>query len=609
MQNPGDPLRGSGNPVSRRALTLLTSVGQIGFQIAQELWRVVQRPKPRYGAQILKPYVNLNTFRLKLLQISIPISLAAFCLVYGFFFAITAPYLILPLAVPVVLMALLSIWALPDSHRVPTKTIEWLFSGAIISLIIWPNYLALVLPGLPWVTAARIFGTPMAILFLVALSSSRVFRGEISTVLKAIPNFWIWLTIFVVIQIAGVAFGKSPSSAVSKWIIQLQNWIGILTISAWVCRTPGRPSRYILFMFLLSAPMFFVELVEYSGKHLIWEGYIPSFLKIADPNVASVVYASNTRGATGQYRAKAVFTTTLGLAEYMSLMTPFAIHLAVHNYKLIVRIIGFLAVPLLFYAIRLTDARLGVVGFLISVIVYVFIWGMLRFRRNRRDILAATIVYAYPALFIAVALSITVVKPVHNLVMGGGAQAASNLARKHQFEMGLPSILTNPIGHGAGGAGAAMGYAEGDFIAIDNYYLAIGLNYGVIGLVTFLGVFLMTIVWSARTVLTLNETSQDRELALLIPIAACLSAFLIIKLFYAQEDLHPILYMLVGMAIALIYRAKQQVLARQAELADAIQEERTRVTALKDEGDDGNDTQFRVWPQHPQIRPRLSAKP
>ena len=61
----------------------------------------------------------------------------------------------------------------------------------------------------------------------------------------------------------------------------------------------------------------------------------------------------------------------------------------------------------------------------------------------------------------SVELGVTTVDPIHDLVFGGGAQAASNAARTHQLVMGIPQILSNPFGHSGGGAGKAMGYADG----------------------------------------------------------------------------------------------------------------------------------------------------
>jgi hypothetical protein len=215
---------------------------------------------------------------------------------------------------------------------------------------------------------------------------------------------------------------------------------------------------------------------------------------------------------------------------------------------------GVLFLPVVFYCVRLTDARLGVVGFLVSIMLYFLFWGLLRLRRNGRDLLAATIVYAYPALFAAAAAAVTFIRPVHTVVFGGGAQAASDQARRTQLFMGMPKVVENPIGFGAGGSGGAMGYAPGDFITIDNYYLSVALDYGVIGLVVFPGIFLIVIAWAVRMMLHTAD-SKDRELGLLTPLAVALSAFLVIKIVFSQQDNHPLIFMMLGILVALSYRA------------------------------------------------------
>ena len=49
---------------------------------------------------------------------------------------------------------------------------------------------------------------------------------------------------------------------------------------------------------------------------------------------------------------------------------------------------------------------------------------------------------------------------------------------------------------------------------------------------------------------------EDRESGLLIPLATCLCAFLVIRGVFAQPDIHPMIFMMVGMVIALAARAK-----------------------------------------------------
>jgi O-antigen ligase len=325
-------------------------------------------------------------------------------------------------------------------------------------------------------------------------------------------------------------------------------------IGAWVGRKPGRTQRYVILIMLLAIPIAALDIVEGREQKVLWAGHVPSFLKVDDP-VAALILSAAIRGATGLYRVKTTFSTPLGLAEYLALLTPFALHMMFGQYRLLTRVTGLLLLPLIFYCIRLTDARLGIVGFLVSIMLYVLFWGLLRLFRNRTDLFAAAVVYAYPTFFTAAAGAVLFVHRINVLVFGGGAQAASNEARKNQLHMGIPKILENPIGHGPGGSGAAMGYAAGDFITIDNYYLTLGLDYGVIGLAMFLAMFLTVITAGVRATVR-SAQIRDREITLLIPLSVAMSAFLVIKLVFSQPDNHPLIYAMLGLLVGLIYRVQ-----------------------------------------------------
>ena len=82
---------------------------------------------------------------------TIYIALAIFAFFYGFAFALLAPALLVPLVTPLVPLVLLVIWLLPDFERPPDgafvavrdfRVCRWHF-------LCWPDYLAVVIPGLP----------------------------------------------------------------------------------------------------------------------------------------------------------------------------------------------------------------------------------------------------------------------------------------------------------------------------------------------------------------------------------------------------------------------------------------------------------------------------
>jgi hypothetical protein len=522
------------------------------LQAAGELWRDWRDAHRR--PIVLRPYVDLHSRWRLAARFLVPLGVGLFCIVYGFFYAITAPYLIVPLVVPIAILGLLAIWALPETNVVPTKGMELAYSALIIGLILWPNYLALTLPGLPWITMVRLTGFPMAFLLLMSLSTSPTFRAHILSTANATPLVLRLFLIFTVNEFITLPFSHNLSESLNSVIIQQLNWTGVFLVSIYIFRKPGRVERYLFLLLALSIPIIFFAIMESEEQHVLWSGHVPSFLRVEDPS-AQLALSSAVRGATGQYRAKATFSTPLGLSEFMALMTPFALHWAVGRYNIILRLLALALVPTLYFVVRLTDARLGVAGYLASLLIYLLFWSLVRWRRRMGDLLTAAIVYAYPSVFLAAVAATMFVHKIHVIVFGGGAQAASNEARSNQFRMAMPALLRNPIGHGAGQSGLALGYAPGDFIAVDSYYISLALDYGIFGLALYVAIFAI-VIGSAVTVMLRAAPTQDREEGLLVPLATCLCAFLVIRGVFQQPDIHPMIFMLMGMVLALVARAK-----------------------------------------------------
>jgi len=525
-----------------------------------------RRPKP---APIMKPYIDRNTFRRKVAKFIFPIALGFFCLLYGFFFGLTAPYLIVPFAFPVAILMMLAIWALPDQPHAPTKSMEFFFAGMIVSLIIWPNYLALALPGLPWITVLRLTTFPMTFFLLISLSTSEGFRRELKESMVSIPGLRLALLTFVVMQFVTIAFSKSIPNSISKALLQQVNWTGVLLAAAWVCRKPGRAERFVALFVMLALPVILVTFLESRQQKLLWTDHVPSFLKIDDPAAAAAM-TGTTRSATGQYRAKATFSGPLGLGEYLALMTPFCIHYALGAYRPIIRICAAALVPLIFLCFILADSRLGIVGFLVSILLYGLLWGLMKMRQQRSSLLAAAIVYVYPAIFVAALGAVMFVGKVHKLVFGSGAQAASTAARQNQLHMAIPKFLENPIGHGPSQSGLAMGYSADSFITVDNYYITLALDYGAIGLSAFLATFGLAIMFGVRSAMR-PPALRDRELSLLVPLAIALSAFLVIKAVFSQQDSHALAFAMIGMIAALVYRVASLQKEEEAQASAAAE--------------------------------------
>jgi hypothetical protein len=539
-------------PVPQSRQEQLLAVGRAALHLLLWPWRWLTRPRPRRWP-ILRPYVNPRHPARMIARVAFPIGLAVACLIYGFLFGLTAPFLLLPFAVPIVILVALAIWALPEQKSAPTMTMEIFFAGVLISLLVWPVYLAIAIPGLPWITLIRLTSFPMTFLFLISLSTSSRFRHELGSVLFSIRPLWICLAIFVSVQFLTLPLAKRVGEAVEAAIISQINWTTMLLVAMWVGSKPGRAELYTKLIVMLAAPMIIIALFETKTDAVLWINNVPSFLKIDDELAAQYM---STGVRHNMNRVKAIYSNPLTFAEYLALTTPFLIHMAIQKYNIVARVAAVVMIPLFFHCVQMTDARLGNVGMLVSFLSYFLLWGLLQLRKNVRSLLAAAVVYAYPAMFAVVLVAVMTIHRLHVLVFGAAYVESSNAAREAQIRRGLPQILAQPWGHGANSAGEAVS-ARGAFVTIDNYYLTLGLDYGVLGVGLFAAMFIMAMIVGTRGLLEDPRRINDREKTLLLPLICSMAVFLVIKSVLSQIDNHALAFTLLGLLLGLGYRVAQ----------------------------------------------------
>lgn len=477
----------------------------------------------------------------------------------GYYFALLAPNAVMPLLLPVAVLAGLVIWALPDMRSAPTRLLSWLLLAFLVALPLWPNYLALALPGLPWITVLRIISGPMILLLLICVSVSAEFRRQTTQSISASAPLSKLLLLFILLQsvslLPALIFGGGLAESIEALMLAQINWTAIFFLSAYVFLYPGRSDMMIALLLLVAGALCLIGIQEWRISAVPWAGHIPSFLKIEDPLVEKVLSGS-ARAATGIHRVQASYTTSLGFAEFLALITPFALHIAVRGRQLAMRIAAGTFMPLLLWIIILTDSRLGVVGFFLSCFFYLLIYGVILWRSNRRSLMGPAIVLAYPMLFAGFLISTFLVQRLARMVWGGGAASYSTQARIEQWDRGVQLLIANPLGYGIGRGGITLGYVnQAGQGTIDSYFLLLLLEYGPAGFLIFFGMFAVALWKGGQTIFRRNLTG---ELTLLIPLMIAIADWIIVKSIFAQPDNHPLIFAMLGMTTALICRAGEE---------------------------------------------------
>lgn len=487
-------------------------------------------------------------------------ALLVFAFIYSAAFTLIGRFLLVQFLVPIFVLLGVVVWMLPENDRPPVRALEVLAFAFLVALLCWPDYLAIALPGLPWITLLRLTGFPMAIILLMCVSVSPTFRAEMKMRLSAAPAIWKCVLAFSILALLSIGLSDDPGFSSNKFAVMLVNWITPFFVGAYVFSLPRRVQWLGYLLWGIAIYVTLIGFQEWRHSQVPWAGRIPSFLVVEDEAVKRILTGA-ARAATGIYRVQSKFTTSGGLAEFLSMALPFILHIMVKTRRTSTRLAAIATVPPVIWVLVKTDARLGMVGLFMSLLFYALAWGIMRWRSDKTSLFGPALTIAYPAIFTGFIVATFFVGRLRALVWGNGAQSASTETRKQMYETGVPMVLKNPLGHGLGKGADTLGWVNGNgVLTIDTYYLAIGLEIGVIGFFVYFGMFLLAIVRGTQTV----WRAPTGDALYLVPVTIALANFFIAKSVFSQVENHPLVFMLLGASVGLMWRAKLDEAARPA---------------------------------------------
>jgi hypothetical protein len=282
---------------------------------------------------------------------------------------------------------------------------------------------------------------------------------------------------------------------------------------------------------------------------------LPSFISI-DEGVQKILQGS-MRPNTGEYRSQSVFSTSLGLSEFLAFGLPLILHFAASGrYNVWLRAAAWISIPLVLQAVLASDSRLGILGFFLSTMLYLLVWALRTWRRNRRSLIATTILVGYPVLLALTIVASFTVGRIKARVWGMGQYDDSTAARGDQIMAGLPHLLKRPLGNGPGMASETLGFTNpSGSVTIDVGLLATALDYGILGLILHYGIFVACIVYASKYLIFSKH--ENHEFTFAFPLCLSIVNFIAIKGVFAQEENHPVIFMLAGALVGLVHQGRK----------------------------------------------------
>ncbi|MCI1756436.1 MAG: O-antigen ligase domain-containing protein [Sphingobium sp.] len=349
--------------------------------------------------------------------------------VFGFLFALMPDSAKPMMASPILFLAALIVWMLPETGNPPARMMTRMFFAYFIALILWPYYLAIQIPGAPLIEIRRAFLFLSVFFFLVSLSVSHRFIQEMKAIISPYPLFMKFFYGFILAQLLSMIGTREPTGSALSMIKNQMAWTCVFFISAYILSKPGQILRFSNLIRIVATILAILALFEYRNQGILWAKHIPSFLTVSDP---AMIRLLSPVFREGDYRVTGTFSVSLCFAEFMSLTLPFFLQYLVVGRNRLYKLIVVVCDVLVINAIILTQARVGIVGIMVTHGIYGFIWSI-RFWRTRKDSLfGPMIALSYPAALTVFAMAMLFIGRLREMWMGGQSTYGSTEGRLAQ---------------------------------------------------------------------------------------------------------------------------------------------------------------------------------
>jgi len=416
--------------------------------------------------------------------------------------------------------------------------LKFCFLFAVFFVPLWPTYLTLRLDGFPGFNLQRFSLSFTFFVWIVTVLLYGSVRARIFGVYRKNRKFFFFLFVFIFFQFLSVFFSdtkiKSLYSSFEYFLSFLVPFV--VTITLWDCpKKLSTPLRVLLFSSFIVCVLGCVE--------LLFERPLFSDLIIANTTALKDAVEPKFRNLV-HYRVQSTFVHPLSFAQYLILIFPFTltfISLSRNNiFRLYVFFIFFLEILCLYF----TRTRSSVVVLFFVVVVFATIYAIV-YAKKKGGPLSGIIFMSLSSfvVFSFISFSLFILPMIVGTTAG---EENSSLQRVAQLTTGVPLIISRPFtGYGPGRAASVLNMENE---SVDNYFLTVSLESGLIALFALVAMFLISISDSFRLLSLVGGSGK-------YVLCSCLVAFVNILLMMSIVSLKqffPLIFMF--FAFVVVYK-------------------------------------------------------
>lgn len=380
----------------------------------------------------------------------------------------------------------------------PVKLMQNLLLILLFSYLIWPRYLAFQFAG-PDITPQRFFQFLIIFIWVISLVSFD-FRHKFFERISSNKLFFISFGILFFWRFLCCLTSNYPFQSLYAFTNEtISNYFFILIVFSLVTSTKDIES---IFKVLLYATLVivFIALIEYLNKRVLF-----SSIQIPGMRLDSeyLVQALRDKSRDGHYRTQSTFSNPLLLAQYIAFITPIIFYF-IFSKSNFVKFISILLIPMLAFTSLISGSRAGLLVEFVILLMCSF-FSILSLTNSKKYSLLGWGLLTNCILLIFLVVWFVYDSGVLSTYLSGKSitEMQSTMAREQMLQKGIPLILAQPfVGYGIGMSGIVLNFVlTSGMITIDSFYLSVALDTGIVGLITFLFLPVITILVSTKKIL------------------------------------------------------------------------------------------------------------
>jgi hypothetical protein len=501
--------------------------------------------------RILPPYTRrVNSLRHLLSKVAVVMAIITVAIVMGFWIGIFAT-LVVPLFIGIIgVLFLIAMWMADDTEPDLRTAGAALFTAYCALSVLWPGYLAIVIPGLPWVTPTRLILAAMAAVMLLQVSQSRVARDEIAGAVTGLTPAFVGYAALMILMMLTSGIASKPGDSLVFSFQQIMLWNMPFATALWLFHRPDMIVRTMRVLGISLLIVLLLTMAEYRNGLPVWIPHIPSFLQVDAPQMDAFL-SSQTR-LDGSYRARGTFGVHLYYSQLLLMMLPFAVHWALDAVTPTRRGWAIAYLLCMLAVIWMNNTRTGTTGQLVVIAGMLGIFGLRHYlhTQNKLDMTAPALAVGVPAAAALVAALIAISPRLQTMTIGGTQHVGSDDVRAGQWQRAWSAVASNPFGYGSGESGPLTGRLKSGIWIVDSQWINFIVDYGILAA---LGWALFTgIVAGAGVLIYLQKV--DRSADLCGPAAVGIGSMMMTMYTISFVGNIPILLILIALVMATRHR-------------------------------------------------------